>query len=388
MLKQPKMKIIFKKRLFIFLALYIFNLHSILGQSKYNLDVFNFDLDNPWLSLKAIQTAYPDLVKNIAFDSEINDWFINIRNQNLYWAHGRLLLKKDLQNWQNWAPVISYFYPDEVQNPKDFSEDLINMLKPEGLIKNRKNPPPPNYTFAMILFNGKNRNQIIKQIRQSSFLGYDVWVHQRIAEPLRRVQNKIYEAGKTDKDVKRFLKELNQCWSFNWRVIADSGKLSNHSWGSAIDLLPKNYRNKKIYWFWEAVRDDYWMKIMPYRRWAPPRAIIEAFESEGFIWGGRWTLWDNMHFEYRPELLYIRNFILLPQFNEFIAKETAIPSPKTESEKTGTEKKIPKRLSDIFYIAKLVKFTSFFSHKGLFFYGLENDNSNLYNNDIQEEMIE
>lgn len=25
--------------------------------------------------------------------------------------------------------------------------------------------------------------------------------------------------------------------------------------------------------------------------------------AEGFIWGGRWEIWDNMHFEYRPELL-------------------------------------------------------------------------------------
>ena len=24
--------------------------------------------------------------------------------------------------------------------------------------------------------------------------------------------------------------------------------------------------------------------------------------SEGFIWGGYWAIWDNMHFEYHPEL--------------------------------------------------------------------------------------
>ncbi|NUM57423.1 MAG: M15 family metallopeptidase, partial [Bdellovibrionaceae bacterium] len=26
------------------------------------------------------------------------------------------------------------------------------------------------------------------------------------------------------------------------------------------------------------------------------------FESEGFIWGGKWNHYDTMHFEYRPEL--------------------------------------------------------------------------------------
>ena len=34
----------------------------------------------------------------------------------------------------------------------------------------------------------------------------------------------------------------------------------------------------------------------------PPEAVVEAFESEGFAWGGKWELYDPMHFEYRPEL--------------------------------------------------------------------------------------
>ena len=33
-----------------------------------------------------------------------------------------------------------------------------------------------------------------------------------------------------------------------------------------------------------------------------PQAIVDAFEAEGFIWGGRWYHYDTMHFEYRPEL--------------------------------------------------------------------------------------
>lgn len=357
-----------------------------MGQNQDRLDNFNFNLDNPWLSLKAIQMAYPDLVKNISFDSEVNDWFITIRNQNLYWANGRLLPKEDIKNFQNWAPIISYFYTDEVQNPNMFSENLIAALKPEGLIKNRKKTPPPNYTFFMILFNGRNRKEIIKQLRHFTFLGYDVWVHNRAAEPLKRVQKKIYEAQKTDAEVKKFLKELNQCWSFNWRVIADSGKLSNHSWGSAIDILPKNYRNKKIYWFWEAVRNDFWMKIMPYRRWSPPKAVIEAFESEGFIWGGKWTLWDNMHFEYRPELLYIRNFVLQAEFNEFIAKDTQSINQTPQIE---TSKKNPQQLADIFKMAELIKFTSSFSRNILSFYGkndkTEEDNFDEENIEVPQE---
>ncbi|UTC66381.1 MULTISPECIES: M15 family metallopeptidase [unclassified Treponema] len=371
------MQIILKneKKLLIVLFFFCFiNLNITIGQNKDKLDDFNFNLDNPWLSLRAIQMSYPDLVKNISFDSEVNDWFITIRNQNLYWAHGRLLPKKDIEKWRNWSPVISYFYSDEVQNPKEFSKDLIASLRPESLIKHRKKSPPPNYIFAKLIFNGKNRKEIIKQLRRLKFLGYDVWVHHRVVEPLKRVQKKIYAAQKKDLEVKKFLKELNQCWSFNWRVIADSGKLSNHSWGSAIDLLPKDYRNKKMYWFWEAVRDDHWMKIMPYRRWFPPKAVIEAFESEGFIWGGKWTLWDNMHFEYRPELLYIRNFVLHSEFNEFIAKDSKNTYSQSEPTIEQTGKKLPKNLEDIFRIADLVKFALSFSEKLDPFYGFKDEN--------------
>ncbi len=34
-----------------------------------------------------------------------------------------------------------------------------------------------------------------------------------------------------------------------------------------------------------------------------PKEIVEVFEKHGFIWGGKWSHYDLMHFEYRPELL-------------------------------------------------------------------------------------
>ena len=32
-----------------------------------------------------------------------------------------------------------------------------------------------------------------------------------------------------------------------------------------------------------------------------PKEIVDIFEKHGFIWGGRWSHYDTMHFEYRPE---------------------------------------------------------------------------------------
>jgi hypothetical protein len=33
-----------------------------------------------------------------------------------------------------------------------------------------------------------------------------------------------------------------------------------------------------------------------------PQPVVDAFEGEGFYWGGKWLFFDNMQFEYRPEL--------------------------------------------------------------------------------------
>jgi len=54
-------------------------------------------------------------------------------------------------------------------------------------------------------------------------------------------------------------------------------------------------------------RSNYWRWQRPKKplKWVNryPQTIVDAFEAEGFIWGGRWYHYDTMHFEYRPELL-------------------------------------------------------------------------------------
>jgi hypothetical protein len=83
--------------------------------------------------------------------------------------------------------------------------------------------------------------------------------------------------------------------TFLWRDIAGTSRLSPHSWGIAIDLNPRH----GAYWRGRkaggsevvAMRNNY------------PQEIVELFEKHGFIWGGKWSHFDLMHFEYRPELL-------------------------------------------------------------------------------------
>ncbi|MEM7041077.1 MAG: M15 family metallopeptidase, partial [Bacteroidota bacterium] len=83
--------------------------------------------------------------------------------------------------------------------------------------------------------------------------------------------------------------------SFNWRKIAGSELRSAHSYGIAMDINTKY--------------GDYWRWAPEFKKGEPlkyrnrvPMEIVEIFEAEGFVWGGRWPHYDTMHFEYRPEV--------------------------------------------------------------------------------------
>jgi hypothetical protein len=87
--------------------------------------------------------------------------------------------------------------------------------------------------------------------------------------------------------------------TYNCRDIAGTARVSAHGHGIAIDIATKHAH----YWRWPrkwpgksgAGAGGYRNNI--------PLEIVDAFEAEGFIWGGRWSHFDTMHFEYRPELL-------------------------------------------------------------------------------------
>jgi hypothetical protein len=117
-------------------------------------------------------------------------------------------------------------------------------------------------------------------------------VHKRIEAPFRRVAARLDAAARTKegRGMDRFF--VSPGGTFNWRVIAGTKELSMHSWGIAIDLDPS--------------MGHYWRNVPEAQRtWKNrvPQVIVDAFEAEGFIWGGRWYHYDTMHFEYRPELL-------------------------------------------------------------------------------------
>ncbi|MET0387226.1 MAG: DUF4846 domain-containing protein [Polyangiales bacterium] len=110
-----------------------------------------------------------------------------------------------------------------------------------------------------------------------------------VAEQLRAVQAELQQLPAA---VRQQL--TRTAGTFNPRNIAGTGRRSAHSYGIAIDVAPQI----ADHWQWREPHAD---PPVLYRN-RMPREVVHAFESAGFIWGGRWNHYDTMHFEYRPEL--------------------------------------------------------------------------------------
>ncbi|MEZ5669407.1 MAG: M15 family metallopeptidase [Alphaproteobacteria bacterium] len=141
---------------------------------------------------------------------------------------------------------------------------------------------------------GESRDAVAAQLETVTWLANTrpspLPVHRAFDVPARvaRISAKLEALGEA------FLPYLAEpAGSFNWRVIAGTDRLSAHSFAVAIDINV----NFADYWRWAGGGPD----PSEYRNRIPPE-IVAAFETEDFIWGGRWYHYDTMHFEYRPEL--------------------------------------------------------------------------------------
>jgi len=109
-----------------------------------------------------------------------------------------------------------------------------------------------------------------------------VRIHRHCAESLLAVFQKIwYEAVEKQ--------EVVDAWgastfggSYNYRLMRGRNQLSMHSYGCAVDLDPSRNGHRQTKF-----------------NFSPTGAVVRSFESEGWIWGGRWKGKDvdAMHFQ-------------------------------------------------------------------------------------------
>lgn len=265
-------------------------------------------------NLRYFQEAYPDVVFEKSYDRTAGDWKIDItfpaqsageknKTTTLYWAKGRLLPEEELVNKEKYWTLL-HPYSKQLVDPADFTPEQVERVKRFSSSKNRKDGAGTPMFFFDALYDSSSRKTLEPNIIKTQFLERRTNIHERIMQPLKRVEAKILELAKTDSNVKAFIAELKSTDAYYWRIIKGTNRKSFHSLGIAIDVLPRYLNGKAIFWSWtKEQHPDDWMLTPLAKRWMPPQSVISIFEQEGFIWGGKWDIFDNMHFEYHPELI-------------------------------------------------------------------------------------
>ncbi|MDE6734131.1 MAG: M15 family metallopeptidase [Desulfovibrio sp.] len=232
--------------------------------------------DEDALNLSCLREAYPAL-RSLEADSQGRKWLI--------FADGRRVLYRE-------APGDRGAPEDDPQGAADVA---ASMAAPYPLEPSRPPTPPGTspgrlrpYDLLTALY-GESRESVNASLVTVPWQGRSVRLSAPAAEALGRVARRLAPVLAEHPDLKHYLKSEG---GFAWRRIAGEDRLSAHAFGIALDL------NARLGPYWR------WSRLMPHPRQQDyPPEIVEAFEAEGFIWGGKWHEYDLMHFEYRPELI-------------------------------------------------------------------------------------
>lgn len=263
--------------------------------------------------LYVFRESYPDVAFEAEWDESVADWRVHIsvpgaaeggsREYDVLWADGAMLSQEAAaERGRYWT--LLYRYAAQLPDPAAFSEEDIERMRSFGSASNRMSGAGTPMFFFDILYDGFSRAGLEGNIVSVQFLGHTARIHRRIQSALSRVQENILALAQTDTQVRQFVSGIKSTDAYYWRQIGGTNRKSFHSYGIAIDILPKSLGGKAIYWAWTKDKEpDNWMLTPLEDRWMPPQGVIDIFEAEGFIWGGKWAVWDNMHFEYHPELI-------------------------------------------------------------------------------------
>jgi len=258
-----------------------------------------------------------NFVGNVNFVGEVDDvneardadWAVLLRGTWYFYAGGRMLPEELMDSASQYSSVfVSYNYQRELppwtEPTAEQSDRYLNRNRTSTNNNTASVPRPQlrrSLAFQEALWQASNRNEASRQMKSISFLGHSIPVHSDLEDVLSQVEDRILDIAETDPEVRSWITNIGETHGWNWRNVAGSTSRSNHSYGIAIDILPKSLGGRATYWQWTA---NWWS--IPYEgRYHPPDAVVKTFESYGFIWGGKWTYYDTMHFEFRPEIFLL-----------------------------------------------------------------------------------
>jgi hypothetical protein len=253
--------------------------------------------------MKAFAEAYPRQIDKVEFRN--NDWAVLLRGTWYFYASGRLLPQNLLLNAVNYSPQpILSNYPAELPQWKAPSPEESARLRSMSETRSQ-NPLRRSPHFFDALWRAGSHSESYDRVKTLRFLGRSITVHSLILENLSLVEEEILTAARTEPQLQTWINNISNLEGWSWRNIAETESRSFHSYGLAIDIIPRSYGGRETYWLWASRHRPEWWNISYNERYHPPATVIKAFEKYGFIWGGKWLYFDTMHFEYRPEVLIL-----------------------------------------------------------------------------------
>ena len=254
--------------------------------------------------VRALVQAYPQRVLRAEFRN--GDWAVLLRDTWFYYADGRMLPEHLRSRASEYSPIAFYNYPRELPPWTAPSPEQVNRFRSMTETRAGSRTPRAHYFFDT-LYRAHNHTESYQRVKTLRFLGFSVMVHYSILEELSLVEERILAAAQTDPRVRAWINGTGTVSGWTWRTMAGSQSRSFHSYGTAIDIQPRSLGGREIYWQWAGPA---WWNIPHEGRHHPPDAVIQAFESYGFVWGGKWLFFDTMHFEYRPEVFILNDIAM------------------------------------------------------------------------------
>lgn len=244
------------------------------------------------LIAERLMSGYPEIIEKVA-DNQLtfsDGTSLNIRDGGP---------KKNHQQWLTSPDIADMFrYP---YHPNSFAD-------PERLTGPAEHSDPGrarNTAFFRKVYGDCSSGEVRPHLERVAWLpdakGKTTYIQvTRRNQVARRLAAVVALLTKLPPERRRFL--VPPAGGYNCRTIAGTNTPSAHSYGIAVDIAVRH----ADYWRWkrsDAREERRGGAITTTYRNQIPYDIVAAFEAHGFIWGGRWSHFDTMHFEYRPELL-------------------------------------------------------------------------------------
>ena len=269
-----------KSKVFVILILFLFNIITIKPKAIDKKD--SLYIDNCKRDLLVLMMSYSDEVKDIEVSEDNFIYLILNNNKRIIYDDKKEKNKNTKISDADLQDTLEEIYP----------LDSINSVL-EGVDPGRGRA----YTFLDSIY-GSNQNEIEKNLNFFSTYCGNIMFNRKAkaGESLKNALNEAKELADKDNRVNNYIFPISG--SYNYRVIQDTGRLSPHAYGIAIDLN----RNDSDYWKW-VDKSKGSQRIEGY-----PKELVKVFEDNGFIWGGKWEHFDILHFEYRPEIILKSKF--------------------------------------------------------------------------------